>query len=58
MSKTQAIVAAAVAVALVVAYVVVTVTGHDGTGLLGALVGWLAGGASQPLVQKATGAGQ
>lgn len=58
MSKVQLVVSAVVAVALVAAYVVVTVTGHDGTGLLGALAGWLAGGASQPLVQKATGAGQ
>jgi hypothetical protein len=44
MNKWQVLTIVPVALALIAAYVVVTVTGSDGNGLLGALLGWLAGG--------------
>lgn len=43
MPKASYIFGAAIAVALVASYTIVTVTGNDATGLLGALVGWLGG---------------
>lgn len=52
MTKTTYIIGAVIAVALLVAYVVITVTDHDGTGLLGALIGWL-GGLGLPASAKA-----
>jgi hypothetical protein len=54
MTKTAYIVGALIAVALLAAYVIITVTDHDGTGLLGALIGWLGGISLPAATQKAT----
>lgn len=40
-----------VAVCLIVAYVIVTVTGHDGNALLGILVGYLGGASAERSAQ-------
>lgn len=53
MGKTQLAVVGLVTVALIAAYVIVTVTNHDGTGLLGALIGWLGGAGVAPAIDKA-----
>lgn len=45
---------ALVSVALIVAYLVVTVQGFDGTPLLGVLGGYIGGGAVQGAVQRGT----
>ncbi len=51
MTKTTTIIGAVVGVALLAAYVIVTVTGHDASSLLYVLVGWL-GGSGTPAVAK------
>ncbi len=51
-TKTPTLVGALVAVALLAAYVTLTVTGHDGSAILGALIGWI-GGAGTPAVTQA-----
>lgn len=51
-TRTATIIGAAVGIALLTAYVIVTVTNHDGTALLALLVGWL-GGSSVPAVSSA-----
>lgn len=43
-----------VAVVLIIAYSVVTVTGNDGTPLLGVLVGYLGGAATQLGIERAS----
>jgi hypothetical protein len=43
MDKTTAIIGAAITVALIAAYVIVTVTNHDANAVLAALVGYLGG---------------
>lgn len=52
MTKTTTIIGAVVGIALLVAYVVVTVTNHDASSLLYVLVGWL-GGSGTPAVASA-----
>ena len=52
MTKTISLVGAGVAVALLAAYVVLTVTNHDANAILGALLGWL-GGVSAPAAAQA-----
>lgn len=42
-----------VAIALIVAYVIVTVTGHDGTALIAALGGQLSGAGIERAVKQA-----
>jgi hypothetical protein len=51
MDKWTLIVSAFVTVALIVAYVVITVTGGDGSALLGLLAGWIGGTAVHPTVK-------
>lgn len=53
MGKAQLAVVGLVTVALIAAYVIVTVTNHDGTGLLGALIGWLGGAGVAPAIDRA-----
>jgi hypothetical protein len=53
-NKTSYIVMAVIALGLLAAYVIITVTGHDGTGLLGALVGWLGGSGTALIGSKAS----
>lgn len=43
MSRSALITHTLVLVTLIIGYVVVTVTGHDGTGLLGIILGYLGG---------------
>lgn len=52
-TKTQLIIGAVIAGMLLTGYVIVTVTNHDGTALLTALVGWLAGVGVAPATRKA-----
>lgn len=54
MNRVQLIIGAIVAAMLIVAYVVVTVTNHDGTALLGILLGWLGGLGLAPAAKAAT----
>lgn len=51
-TKTTTLIGAVVAIALLAAYVVVTVTNHDATAILYVLVGWL-GGSGTPAVTAA-----
>lgn len=51
-SRIAYIIAAVIALALLAAYVILTVTNHDGTGLLGALLGWLSGISVPSVAQK------
>jgi len=53
MSNTKLIIGTVVAALLIVAYVVLTVTNHDGNTLLGLLGGWLGGLGVEPAVNKA-----
>lgn len=52
LKSTSSLIGFAVALALLVAYVVLTVLGHDATAVLTLLVGWL-GGASTPVAVAA-----
>jgi len=54
MARTQLVIGFLVAALLIVAYVIVTVTNHDGSGLLGALLGWLGGISLAPAAAKAS----
>lgn len=51
-ARFQSVLAAAIAFALLISYVVITVSGHDGTALLALLVGYI-GGAAPPAVLRA-----
>lgn len=52
MTKTTTVVGAIVAVSLLAAYVVVTISGHDASQILYVLIGWL-GGSGTPAVAAA-----
>lgn len=52
MTKTTTLVGAIVGIALLAAYVVLTVANHDGSPILYVLVGWL-GGSGTPAVTAA-----
>jgi hypothetical protein len=52
---TQAIIDAIVTVALIAAYAALTVTGHDGTAILGVLAGYLGRAGTAALASKAAG---
>jgi len=54
MDRTTAIVHGVIVLGLVAAYVVVTVTGHDGTPLLGVLGGYASGAAAPLAITAAT----
>lgn len=54
MTKTQYLVVGFVAAALIAAYVIVTVTNHDGNGILGILIGWLGGSGVKPVTEAVT----
>jgi hypothetical protein len=56
MDNLTLIVSAFVTVALIVAYVVITVSGGDGTALLGLLAGWIGGTSVHPTVKAVTAA--
>lgn len=57
MDKTVAIIGGVVAVALIVAYAVVTATGHDADALLGVLAGYLGGAGTHAAVTAVKGTG-
>lgn len=54
MSTPQAIFHGIVLAALIAAYTVLTVAGHDGTALIGAFAGYLGGAGTQIAAAKAT----
>ena len=57
-AKMQGLLALVVTLSLLISYVVITVTGHDGTALLALLVGYIGGAAPAAIARSNTEAAE